>query len=265
MPSHSIDYLDHLRRESQRFAAALAGADPAAPVPTCPEWTAADLLWHLTEVQWFWATIAGERLQDPSPAEAGKPARPGTYTDLAALFETATGRLAAALADGADATPVWTWSSDRSLGFIRRRQAHEALIHRLDAELVGGEPGLMDPALSADGVDEVLRVMWAELPGWAAFTPGGGEVLLAAGDTGDSWLAVLGRFIGTSPTSGRNFDEPTIALADPATVPAPAARVHGTAAALDRWLWNRGGTGVERTGDPAALAHLDELVAAGVQ
>jgi uncharacterized protein (TIGR03083 family) len=265
MSRRPINYLDHLHRESRRFAAALAGADPAAPVPTCPDWTAADLLWHLTEVQWFWGTIVGERLQDPSSAEATKPARPDAYAELAELFGTATGRLSVALAEGADTTAVWTWASDRSVGFIRRRQAHEALIHRLDAELVGGEPGLMDAALSADGVDELLRVMWAELPGWATFTPSGGEVLLAATDTGDAWLAVLGRFTGTSPTSGRTYDEPTITVADPAPAAAPAARVRGTAAALDRWLWNRGDAGLERTGDPAALANLDGLVTAGVQ
>ena len=265
MPSQSINYLEHLRGESERFAAALAAADPQAPVPSCPDWTAADLLWHLTEVQWFWGTVAAERLQDPSSAEATKPARPDTYAGLATLFGTATSRLSAALAEGADGTPVWTWAADRSLGFIRRRQAHEALIHRLDAELVGGRPGTMDPALSADGVDELLRVMWAELPGWAAFRPTGGEVLVETTDTGDAWLAVLGRFTGTSPNTGKSYDEPTIMVAEPAMAAAPAARVRGTAAALDRWLWNRGDTGVERTGDPAALAHVDDLVAAGVQ
>src|SRR6185312_10928831 len=39
--------------------------DPAAPVPSCPGWTAADLAWHLLEVQFFWATVVERRLQDP--------------------------------------------------------------------------------------------------------------------------------------------------------------------------------------------------------
>jgi len=48
----------------------------------------------------------------------------------------------------------------RNLGFVRRRQAHEVLIHRLDAELTAGvDASAMDPRLSADGVDELLRVM----------------------------------------------------------------------------------------------------------
>jgi len=35
----------------------------------------------------------------------------------------------------ADHTAVWTWSSDPTVDFVRRRVAHECLIHRLDAQL----------------------------------------------------------------------------------------------------------------------------------
>lgn len=155
-----IPYLHHIRHESARVVEVLASADPRAPVPTCPGWTASDLLWHLSEVQWFWGTIVGERLDDPAPAEASKPGRPDTRPELVQLFTRATGRLAAALSHGGDDTPVWTWSDTRNLGFVRRRQAHEVLIHRLDAELTAGvDASAMDPRLSADGVDELLRVM----------------------------------------------------------------------------------------------------------
>ncbi|MPZ60438.1 MAG: maleylpyruvate isomerase family mycothiol-dependent enzyme [Propionibacteriales bacterium] len=148
------DYLEHLDRESRRFGAVLADADPALAVPTCPDWNAADLLWHLTEVQWFWATIAVERLTEPEPTERTKPARPGNRAALLALFETARRRLADALRETPDETRVWTWAADKTVGFIRRRQA---LIHRVDAELTAGNAVTpMDPALSADGVDEPM-------------------------------------------------------------------------------------------------------------
>jgi hypothetical protein len=52
-----LDFLDHLELESARFAEAIGGARPEAPVPSCPGWNADDLLWHLAEVQWFWGTI----------------------------------------------------------------------------------------------------------------------------------------------------------------------------------------------------------------
>jgi hypothetical protein len=44
----------------------------------------------------------------------------------------------------------------QSLGLFLRRQAHEALIHRLDAELTMGERTPMDADINADGVDEAL-------------------------------------------------------------------------------------------------------------
>src|SRR5215472_11044104 len=116
-----VNYLDHLARESARFAAALRGAAPAAPVPSCPGWDADDLLWHLAEVQWFWGTIVREGI---------------------------TGEQADGLKPG---SPAGTWSADQTVGFVRRRQAHEALIHRVDAELTAGERTGMDQGLSADG------------------------------------------------------------------------------------------------------------------
>ena len=72
MPSQ-IDYLEAIRRESARFAECMSRVAATAPVPSCPDWSAADLLWHLTEVQLFWAIIVRDRLDDPAAAEAGKP------------------------------------------------------------------------------------------------------------------------------------------------------------------------------------------------
>ena len=37
------------------------------------------------------------------------------------------------------AEPAWTWSAEQTVGFTLRRQAHEALIHRLDAEQTAGD------------------------------------------------------------------------------------------------------------------------------
>lgn len=58
-------YLAHLREESRRFRTVLAQTDPAAGVPTCPDWNGADLLWHLAEVQRFWSKIISGRPRRP--------------------------------------------------------------------------------------------------------------------------------------------------------------------------------------------------------
>lgn len=264
-------YLAHLDRESRRFSAVLAGVDPAVRVPTCPDWSSADLLWHLTEVQWFWGSIAGRPViesADIELAEAEKPDRPAAYPELLTLFETARERLAAAVEDGSDDLPRWSWAADRTLGFIRRRQAHEALIHRVDAELSAGVPvEPFDAALAADGVDELLRVMWAAMPGWASFSAGGGVIAIECTDTAHSWLIELGRMSGTSPKSGTTYDEPTIAMLGPGTRE-PDARVRARAGDLDRWLWNRDtadSAGIELTGSERELDGLAALIAGGVQ
>ena len=54
-----LPYLAHLADDSERFHEVLTGVDPTARVPTCPDWTAADLVWHLAEVQWFWTQVMG--------------------------------------------------------------------------------------------------------------------------------------------------------------------------------------------------------------
>ena len=71
--------------------------------------------------------------------------------------------------------------------FVRRRQAHEALIHRLDAELVAGDPTPVDRDLASDGVDEVLTIVHGELPSWATFTPDGTVGTVETSDTDRTW------------------------------------------------------------------------------
>ncbi len=261
-------YLDHLDRESRRFADVLAGVDPAVPVPTCPDWSAADLVWHLAEVQWFWGSIAQGRITDEDAVQAAdndKPPRPSDYQELLALYGTARERLTAAVADGPDDTAMWSWAAEQTLGFTRRRQAHEALIHRVDAELTAGIPvSPLDARLAADGIDEVLTVMWGDVPTWARFSSTELVVALETTDTGDTWMIELGRMVGTSPRSGKSYDEPTTAVLEPGSRTADAL-VRGTAADLDIWLWNRGLTGITRSGDQAALDGVGTLVAAGVQ
>src|SRR3990170_566837 len=89
----TLDYLTHLRRESDRFLECLQGAEPTAPVPSCPGWTASDLLWHLAEVQTFWSGVVSHRLDGPEPAEAAKPLRPTDYAALHAVAGAAADTL----------------------------------------------------------------------------------------------------------------------------------------------------------------------------
>jgi uncharacterized protein (TIGR03083 family) len=264
--AHDLDYLAHLASESARFGSVMAGTAPDVRVPTCPDWTADDLLWHLGEVQWFWGTIVRERV-DVAQAEELKPARPGDRAGLVEFYTTASRDLGAILASTPPETQVWTWADDKSVGFVRRRQAHEALIHRIDAELTAGTRSEMDPRLSADGVDEAVRLMYGgALPAWGNFAADEGETLrIAATDTGDSWFITLGHFTGTDPDSEKSYDEAAICAADTDPGRGTTATITGGAADLDCWLWHRPPTGtIDRSGAGEVLAAFEEKIAGGV-
>lgn len=261
-----LDYIAHLTRESARFLDVISQAPAGAPVPSCPDWTADDLLWHLAEVQWFWGTVVADGLTGEE-AEARKPARPAERAALRDLFASASSRLVRVLAATSPQTPAWTWSAEQTAGFTRRRQAHEALIHRVDAELTAGTGRApMDPVLSADGVDEALRIIYGGAPDWGMFTPEPGRTLrISATDSGGSWLVTLGRFTGTDPGDGTGYDEPDIdsVVTEPGT-PA-AAQVSATAADLDCWLWHRPALGViEHAGDRAVLRGFESVIGPGI-
>lgn len=252
------DYRRHLEVESARFRAVLADCDPAARVPSCPDWDAADLLWHLGEVQHFWAQMIRQRPAAPESDAEGP--RPATYAELLAHFDEGAQLLSAGLDSVGPDDEVWTWSQDHTAAFIHRRQAHEALIHRLDAELTAGALTPLDPTLAADGVDEALDVMFGGCPPWGSFVADGRFVLVETTDTDDRVWVQLGRFTGTDPKNGTEHDLDDIhVVADPGVE--PDAVVQGTAGDLDAWLWHRGDdTAITVTGDGSAHDHFRACV-----
>jgi uncharacterized protein (TIGR03083 family) len=259
-----FDYNGSIESESLLFVDAIEHVSADTAVPTCPEWNADDLLWHLGRVQNFWATIISQGLTDEEEVERIDPARPDRRDGLLGFFHQARLSLGAALAAITDdATPVWTWSADRTVGFVRRRQAHEALIHRVDAEVTAGRRTPLTAGLCGDGVDEVLRVMYGGAPAWGVFTPDGRTARLDATDVGRSWLVALGRFTGEDPDEGP-VDEADIRVLDDVSAEA-AARFEGTAADLDCWLWHRPGVGaIQRLGDADTIEAFTSIVSSPV-
>ena len=155
---------------------------------------------------------------------------------------------------------MWTWAaSDRHVGFIRRRQAHEALIHRIDAELTADRVSAVDPELATDGISEVLQFMY-RAPAWSTHehcVTG----RINTSDTDASWLVGIGRWSGTSPTTGTTYtDEWSLETVDSGE---PDFEISGTARDLDAWMWNRPSLEpITRSGD---TSEIDDLIATGVQ
>ena len=176
------DLLAFLARDGEAFADLADHSDLALPVPSCPDWTLADLVWHLAEVHHFWRTIVDEQrdtwegyVQPPRPADA----------DLPAFFrdglEATVTVLAAAHPDQAN----WTWSHQRDAGFVMRRMAHETAMHLWDAQLTVGRERAIDAELASDGIDEFLDHFLGPDP--VATAAVGGSVHLHCTDVAGEW------------------------------------------------------------------------------
>ncbi|SED17468.1 TIGR03083 family protein [Nocardioides exalbidus] len=243
----------------------MAGCDPAARVPACPDWDASDLLWHLATVQRWWATVLAAR---PAQPEDVPPPRPSTYDGLLAAFDEWSAALSAVLDEADPREEAWNWSSDHTVGFVLRRQAHEALVHRVDAEQAAGLGSALDPVLASDGVHECLDVMYGGCPPWGRWAPGEDLVRVDVTDTGTSYWVRFGLFSGTDPESGTTYaDEEDFHVVEaPGGEDAePDVVVDGTAESLDLWLWSRGDDGdISVAGDPGVLARFRAIVASPI-
>jgi len=261
-----MDALASIARDSALFLDAVRAAPPGARVPACPEWGVADLTYHLAEVQAFWGAVVGPAEGKGLDADDVAPlARPADDAALPTLAATATARLLAALAGRDPSEPCWSWhDAGRTVGWVARRQAHEALVHRVDAEQAAGRDVTgADPEVAADGVDEVLRVMLDGVPSWGTFTPDGSTVSVAVdgpGETPRSWGLAFGRLTGTGPESGTAYDLDSAQLVDlPGST---TTQVSGPAWGLDLWLWGRGERdGLAVHGDPALADRLRRVAA----
>jgi uncharacterized protein (TIGR03083 family) len=150
-----------LQREAERVLqlANVDGADPTAPVPSCPDWDFAELLKHLGNIYNWAGTIVEGRLSAPPGPEL--PRRPQGMSPEAWLADRLD-RILAALRDVPDDADMWNFAEafHGPPAFWWRRQVHETIIHRVDAELTCSVPvSALEPELAADNVSELFEVI----------------------------------------------------------------------------------------------------------
>lgn len=187
-----VVYLDALRSDSAALAAAAQlGVD--AKVPSCPEWTVADLVSHVGRIHRWVADMVQTHASERPPRGEGSPLPAGDA--LVDWFEEVSSAVVDALTAADDDEPVWNWSVTRphTAAFWKRRMAHETAVHRWDAQLAHGSPAAVPPALAKDGIDEVLDTV---LPTEVSFKPPaatlGGSLHLHTTDVEGEWLVRVG-------------------------------------------------------------------------
>lgn len=245
------EHIGVVRDEGRRFAEAARDADLDEPVTGCPGWTVRDLVRHLSEIHlWAAANVAGRPgatldLEDRSDLRASWPDLAVFWPEDDELIDwyLRTNRNLVTVLESAPAdVEVDTFLPAPSpLAMWARRQAHETSIHRYDAQSAAGAARSFDPAVAADGVDELLYAFYESVT-----RPDGRRLPITqdrligihAIDTNDRWFMTVGpRTIAATPGGGN-----------------PDLTISGTAADLYVSLWNRGDdTTITSAGDKRLL------------
>ncbi|WP_431044697.1 maleylpyruvate isomerase family mycothiol-dependent enzyme [Streptomyces sp. P1-3] len=252
-------YCAEILAQTDQLRADLAGADLSVTVPTCPDWSLADLARHVGGAHRWAETIVRTRATafvppdevpgTPGPGDADPAALDAWLAEGAALL-TETLRAA-----GPD-TLVWTWTPAGTAGFWARRMTHETLVHRADGALAAGREFAVDPEVAADAVDEWLEILGG--PAGPVISPrlsglraaAGGSIHLhatdAAPETAAEWTIALD---GEGFAWSRSHEKATVALRGPMAdllrvffrrLPADSDRVEvlGDAEVLAVWMEN---------------------------
>jgi uncharacterized protein (TIGR03083 family) len=247
-PLATFDPLAEIAEHSAGLARA-AEHNLDAPVEHCPGWTVADLVWHVTDVHWFWSTIVAGSLAEP-PADEDKPDRP-ERDQLISRFSAGAEHLVRVLGAADPAAACWTWAAPayQNAGFVLRHQVQEAAVHHWDAEHAAGRDIALGTAMSADAIDECLTHSVPTVDGYQPEVPEpnlDGVLVLSASDAAIDWTITDDRLPGTVRVS--------TGTAEPGL-----PRVTGTASDLLLWLYGR--VSLPVTAGPAGQQAAEELVA----
>ena len=191
--------LDEITAHTKAFTEAARAVDHDTLVPSCPEWSVHDLAAHLGGVhRWCTVTVGnpGTKLRRRGATTPPMPDDEGEVSLW--LIEGAAG-LTQAIRDAGEDTEVGGFGTMVPVSFWARRQCHETLVHRADAEVAARRPVLadVDPMIAADAVDEHLAMVVmgaARRPGLRA---DGATLHLHATDEGlpegaGEWVVTLG-------------------------------------------------------------------------
>ncbi|WP_412540667.1 maleylpyruvate isomerase family mycothiol-dependent enzyme [Longispora sp. K20-0274] len=237
------DFRARLADDTARLTA--VATDLGARVPSCPDWTVEDLVRHVALVYLHKVQCMrlGKHPADWPPDLSAEPAL--------ALLTRAYAELEAEFAARTPESAAYTWfDPDQTVGFWIRRMAHEAAVHRVDAELAAGLVTPVAAGLATDGVDEVLRIFlaWTSIE-WPEDYTLADSPTIEVRTGGRSW-----------------FVRPTLAGVFVDTEGEAATTVSGEPSDVLLWLWRRvGDEAVTITGDPAGAKTLHALLEAGTQ
>jgi uncharacterized protein (TIGR03083 family) len=223
-------------QEHSEALAALASNSFDRPIEHCPDWTVEDVMRHLIEVHWFWATIVERKLS--TPPDEGRPADIPANA-LVERFTLGATHLVDVLTHARQSDQVWTWAPlQKDVAFITRHQVQEVAVHHWDIAHAAGEKMKIEGEIANDAIAEFLSFSvssWSD-PADPPRAPLAGDLGLWCEDLNEGWTVRDGRARGTVTfRSGVKPDVPTLS---------------SSSSDILLWLYSR----VDVQGDPTAKA-----------
>ncbi|TYB65376.1 maleylpyruvate isomerase family mycothiol-dependent enzyme [Nonomuraea sp. PA05] len=148
--------VEGLREQTEEFAEAVAGGDPEAVVPTCPEWRLRTLVSHVGQANRWGAELVRGGVPVPYPAAGADPVGPDEW---GAWLRAGARELAEAVREVGPDAEVWSFVGPVPAVFWLRRMLCETVIHRYDAALTTGAGYEVADDLAADVITEGAELM----------------------------------------------------------------------------------------------------------
>jgi uncharacterized protein (TIGR03083 family) len=184
-------YLDALETNTQGMLA-VGREGLSAAVPTCHGWTVGHVLAHVGRAYNVFGEMIRNRSQQPPLPRPNEhsfdPRDPGIIPWLEESFSRYYDTMRSTDMD----EPVWSWSGDNRAGFWLRLQAHEAAIHRTDAQSAHGEAEPIAGELAADAINGMLDWFLPHHRSFSLFPSRGERYLFRRTDGSDTWLLDFG-------------------------------------------------------------------------
>jgi uncharacterized protein (TIGR03083 family) len=171
--------LQSIDDDGHRIAAAVR-ADPGGRVTSCPEWSGADLLAHVSG----FARLLTDLCEGRADGDTEFPRVP--VDEAMRTYDADLGRLVAALRTLTPDAPVPNWAAaSQTAAFWQRRAVHELAVHRWDADTTGGgDPAPVEPDIAEDGIAEFFDVFVATGFAFGLVPPAQATLVLESTDTG---------------------------------------------------------------------------------
>ena len=178
---------EHARRaiveHTRRLAESAAAAGPDAAVPTAPEWTITDLVWHVGQTQHWVAEIIERRITDPTQLPTEMAALPIDSPEWQAWLSESAQRVASACSNDALDAPVFNPAGDERPGtrFWMSSVLNETVVHGFDAANAADRPADIDADIATALISNHLAMLTS--PTWEMQRPQSAQAIRGTGQT----------------------------------------------------------------------------------